>query len=262
MSLQIVAALRDGLDRLISRTGGILVLAYLLVSVVYQVSLDALTAAATAGMDQGMQGSVQPPEPLLDLSAPLAAALILLSLVALAYVSVVAIRTFVAGERASIPRAFFTDRAAWAVLNLLVGGIVVSILFWVGLLLLVVPGIYVIVTMAFMAMYVAAENDNFVAAMRRSWRLTSGDRWSVLGLLVAIVGITFVLGFALGVVATLAAVATGSDAVVQLLNAVWLAPLSLFNVAVLAAAYNQLRAAEGEGPGVGARTTETPTSPA
>jgi hypothetical protein len=239
MSLRIGAALQSGLTRLASRAGAALVVAYLVLYAVYQTAFNSLVAAAYAryGLDVSVQTAV-------DLPLPVAAAVVGVSMVVMSYLSVVAVRTFVAGERGGIPRAFLTDGAAWATLNLLVGGFVFMILWVVGLVLLVVPGLFLLVSLVFMTMYVAVENENFVTAMRRSWGLARGNRLSIFGLLVVVLALGFAMGLGFSVL-SFAVTLAGVPELLPLLTAVLTAPVTMYNLAALSAAFDQLRNGAG-----------------
>jgi len=69
------------------------------------------------------------------------------------------------------------------------------------------------VVLAFMQIYIVAEGDNFVAAMRKSWRLTEGSRLSLFLLGAVVVGISFGLGAVLGIGTFVVALAGVNQAV-------------------------------------------------
>jgi hypothetical protein len=234
MPLQIGAALKSGGYRLASRTGALLTVAYLVLYAIYQVAYNGLLNVLYARWGVG----ATLPEPV-PVPVPVAAAVVATSLVALSYLSVVAIRTFVADERDAIPRSFYTDGVVWAVPNLFVGGLVTMFLMAAGFALLIVPGVFLLVSFVFVPVYVAVEGDNFVTAMRRSWALVRGDRLPVLGLVLVVVAAGLALGvvFAItNVVATLA----GARIVTPLLAAVVVAPVTMYNLAAVAAGFEQL----------------------
>ncbi|GAB6862162.1 hypothetical protein ACFR97_05910 [Haloplanus litoreus] len=235
MTLRIGAALKSGGYRLASRTGALLTVGYLVLYVVYQTGFNVLMNALYARAEM----AVQIPAPV-ALSLPVAATVVVGSLLALTVLSVVAIRTFVADERDAIPREFWTEGLGWAVLNLFVGGLVTTVLLTVGFALLIVPGVFLLVGLVFMAMYVAVDGDNFVTAMRRSWALARGNRLSILGLVLVVASLGFAVGIGFSVM-NLAASLAGFGVVTPLLAAVLVAPMTMFNVATVAAAFDQLR---------------------
>jgi hypothetical protein len=245
MSLQLGVALKRGTGRLASRTGLVILAAYAVVMLVYQLSFNTLIQRALAGMlPPGAPQTSVPVLLTLPVPSPVAGVLVAVSLLTAAVVGVVAVRTFVADERERIPRRFLTDRLPFAVANLVVGGIVFGIVVLVGTLLLVVPGIVAYVGFLFMVQYVAVENDNFLTAMRRSWRLTKGSRLRVFLLVLVLFAVVFVVTFVVNAVvgvglgAVFGASARGvTSLVVGMVNVV----STLYLLSVVSDAFVQLR---------------------
>jgi hypothetical protein len=266
MSLDIGRALRDGLDRTTARTG-LVVLAVLvgfrLVNGVVQQSLSKVWIGGIldelAADPPSFEGSELTTEEYLDLieeirrtvvettqlsyleslSVPeLLAIGAVLAIVAEA-IRIVAVRTFVSPETESIPRELLSRRLGWAVLNGVVGGIAVGILVAVGLILLVVPGIFLAVAFLFLRQEIAVEDKNFVDAMSGSWSLTAGNRIELFGLIVFLVVISLAVSFVVGLF--------GSSAAVDVVNIVTAAAVLTYSVAVVSRAYDQLRAERGTG---------------
>jgi len=235
MSLRIGAALKSGGYRFVSRTGALLTVGYLVLYAVYQTGFNILANALYARI--GLPAATPAP---VGLPLPVAAAVVAASLLALTWVSLVAIRTFVADERDAIPRGFWTDGVGWALPNLVVGGLLTSVLVTVGLLFLILPGLFLLVGLAFMAMYVAVEGDDFVTAMRRSWGLARGNRLSILGLVVVVAALGAAVGVGFGL-ANLVLALAGLESLTPLLTAVLVAPMTMYNVAAVSAAFEQLR---------------------
>lgn len=75
---------------------------------------------------------------------------------------------------------------------------VVTILFWSGTILgsalLVVPGIFVLVSLSACLPVLVIEGADPFSAVGRSWRMTSGRRWPVFGALLAASLLVFVTG--------------------------------------------------------------------
>ncbi|AZH26868.1 hypothetical protein [Haloplanus aerogenes] len=234
MSLQIGAALKSGASRFASRTGAILTVAYLVLYTVYQIGYNAIVNVVYTRM--GVDTSLAVP---VSLPVPVAVVVVVACLIALSYLSVVAIRTFVAGTRDTIPGEFYTDGVVWAVPNLFVGGLVTMVLVTIGFALLFVPGIFLLVSLLFMPVYVAVEGDNFVTAMRRSWALARGDRLAILGLVLVVVAIGAAVGVVFAVV-NIAASLAGYQVVVPFVAAVVVSPVTMYNLAAVAAAFEQL----------------------
>ena len=78
--------------------------------------------------------------------------------------------------------------------------------------LLVIPGLFVLVSLLFAAVYIADRDENVLDAIRDSWGLASGNRWQLFGLvLVVFVGffaVSFPLDFLLPTGSTLSLVAS------------------------------------------------------
>jgi len=130
------------------------------------------------------------------------------------------------------------------VLNYVVGSIVFAIVVGLGFVALVIPGIFLLVTLAFWTVFVAVEDETFVAGFRRSWALTRGHRLRLL-----LLGITvLLLTIAVSAVFSLGGVVGGP--VGSFLGAVGAAiagaVTTVFSLAALAAAYNQLVALRDE----------------
>ena len=156
--------------------------------------------------------------------------------------SIGAMRWFVERDPDSgLAGSLFTRRLLWTVGNLIVGSILYSVIVMIGLVLLIAPGIYLAVALFFYNYEIVVEGENAVEALSNSWSLTSGYRLDLflLGLLF------FVIGMVLGWV-------TGPFTIPEptaraLVNTAASSVLSVFSIAVAAAAYRQLA---GAGPDV------------
>lgn len=258
MSLPIGTALKDGFVKTASRAGAILITAYLVVNVVYMIAMNSAIQAYATENGVPMTGAF----PLsVDLPLAVAGVLLAISILLLLYLPIVAIRTFVADERQSIRNEHLTGGVLFALLNLVVGGIVYGIGVGIGLLLLVVPGVFLMVALAFMQVFIVAEGDNFVAAMRKSWRLTDGSRLSLFLLGAVLVGLSFAIGIVFGIGSLVVALAGLNQAVLTVVQIVITVPISLYTLAVLASAFNLLRDGADDVDG-GATTADTPSAPA
>jgi hypothetical protein len=252
MSLQLGRALKRGAGLLVSRAGAVVLAAYAATMLVYQLSFNTLLQPLLAGLTPPGVESATAGLVTLPIPGVVAGGLVALTLLAAAIISVVAIRTFVAGERARVPRRFLTERMPFAVANVVVGGIAFALVVGLGTLLLVVPGVVAYVGLLFMVQFVAVENVNFLTAMRRSWRLTKGNRIRLFVLLavliVAIFVATFVASFGLGVV-----LPAGSGGIAGVVVAMVNVVATLYLLAVLSDAFVQLR--DGTEPPRGTRPT-------
>jgi hypothetical protein len=235
VSLNISEALERGFRRTTARNG------LLLVVVTY--ALNVVNGALGGDYEvQTLPGgqTVSPPaSPLVEVPLLLDVLLSLLVGVATVLVSIAALRVFVGEETEELPREAFTRNAPWAFLNFVVGGVVFAVAVVVGLVFLVIPGLFVLVSLIFWDVYVAVEDESFVEAFRRSWTLTDGNRLALFGLGVVYV----VIGIVVDVVVGVPAVLLGPLGV--FVSAVTNAAMTVFASAVLASAYVQLTR-EGE----------------
>ncbi|WP_225333170.1 hypothetical protein [Halomicrobium urmianum] len=131
----------------------------------------------------------------------------------------------------------------------------------VGLAALVAV-VYLTVSLVFMPMYVAAEDRSFVAGFRRSWALTRGERLSVFLLYLVLFVLAVGVSIPVALVSFVAVIGIGSSgmAVSQFLNVLLIAPFAMFQLAVFAVAFQQLRGDEVPDQG-GAAANDAPPSP-
>lgn len=252
MSLQIDEALREGFQRTISRNGLLLVGAFLVFSllnlVVSQslfnalepVLLEQLSSLPQESFDQFRQSFDEPRPFAIGIPYTVGLALVIVAAVVAEGLRIVSIRVFAAEETGSFPGATATHRIVAATINGVVAGILVNLAVGAGLILLLVPGIFIALSFFFVRQEIAVANKNFVDAMRDSWALTGGNRWELLGLAVILFVIGFVanspsivLGFVSPLASTVVGTAIGSVTTV-------------FAIAVTTRAYEQLRRERAE----------------
>ena len=261
MALPIETILRRGINRTVARNG------LLLAAVLYVVStLNAIVglgvqrwvanrgmlpmgAPFSGGMDAGVSGG--PGTALFAIPPAVGALVSLLAGLATIVLTIGALRTFVSDETERLPTEHFTRNVVWPGLNFLVGTIVFGVAVALGFVFLVVPGIFLLVALAFWTVYVAVEDRNFVAAMQDSWGLTRGHRLRL-----------FLLGVAVAVVALVVSAVFGVAGIVGgvvgvIVTQIGSALTTVFTLATLAAAYEQLVALPAEETPV---TTETGTA--
>lgn len=223
MSLQVGAAVADAARRLASLAGLGVVAAFAGYNLLYAVALDSLVVATAPSVLIRTTFAV-------GIGAGVASALLVVSLLLGAAAGVLGARVF-AGERGSD----LTRRPVTATLSTLVVNLVTSIAVVLGMVALVVPGLYLATSLLFGAVFVAVEDEGPVAALRSSWSLATGHRWRLLALLVVVVAIQAGIG---AVSVGLAVASPFAGAVTaRLLGAVTVA----FVLAVVVAAYDQLR---------------------
>lgn len=193
MSLDIGGLVREGFDRTVSRNGLLLVVVFYLVGVP--------SAIASSELNRQLVGEAMtaptpapgttPAGPGLGLPVSVAALLtVVLSIVSVVLL-VGAIRTFLGEDTETLDPSDFTDNIVWLFVNILVGGIVFGILIAIGFALLVIPGIFLLVSLFFWNYVIIDEGANFVEGFQRSWSLTSGNRLELflLGVVIAVIGL-------------------------------------------------------------------------
>lgn len=221
MTLDIVGVLQRGIERTIARNGLLFIGLFFALGAVS--TLVSVPFAGAPGARPAVDG------------APIVAALIglFVSLVS-ALLFVVALRTFVSGETERIPREHASRNVLWALLNLVVGGVVFAIVVAFGFVALVIPGLFLLVSLFFWNVYVVVEDQSFVEGFRSSWELTKGHRLRLFGLGVLVVIVTSVVNLLFGIPAVVdplfgAIVGQAGSAVT-----------TVFTIATIARAYEEL----------------------
>lgn len=105
------------------------------------------------------------------------------------------------GQKASL--GDIVGRGLSRVIPVVVIAILLSLVISVGFLLLIIPGIFLTVAYSVVVPAAVVERQGIISSFNRSWELTKGYRWPVLGvlliLLVILIGFTFVTGAVAGV---------------------------------------------------------------
>lgn len=239
MALNVGSSLTGGFRRLANRNGLQLVLAYVVVGVVWQIAFYSAFVTLLRRSDVPMSEVALPA---VEAPFPVAVGGAVLSLLLLQYLTVVAIRTFVGGHSRTIPSEYYTRNIAFVLVNSVLGGIAFCLLVIAGSVLFLVPGVVAYVAFIFTMLYLAVEDENFVAALRDSWALSRGH-WLRLFVLLCIVFVG--IGVGSGVLSVLTSLFVGAvvgEALGTLASGVVALPFSLLTLGILAEAFNQLRA--------------------
>jgi hypothetical protein len=263
MSLDIGKALRDGVGRTTARNGLALAAVFVVFRLVDAVVTQSLirvwaeqilndlaenppslegtevTAAEFQELITEIRASIAEANQLtyLDsLSLPELLGLAFLLAIVAEAIRIVAVRVFVSSETESIPADLVTRNLLPAVLNGVVGGIVVGLLITAGLVFLIVPGIFIAIAFLFLRQEIAVEDKNFIDAMSGSWGLTSGNRLELFGLVVFLAVLGIAVSFVLGLL--------GGGTVGVVLDTAVSAIVLTYSVAVVSRAYDQLRAGD------------------
>ncbi|MFB6282474.1 MAG: hypothetical protein ABEK59_00875 [Halobacteria archaeon] len=154
------------------------------------------------------------------------------------FVNIALIRILVSERSEGIPGKFWKRRAFGAWINLFVGGIVFGLILGLGFLALLIPGIFLLLSLYLWMIYVAVDDENFVSAFGSSWETAKGHRWSLLGMFAALTVGQFIinavgLGFS-------RLVAIASPVVGGVVFTAFVAFTALFTFSVYASSYRQL----------------------
>ncbi len=251
MAFDIEDALRDGLDRTLERNALVLFAVFVAISLANTVVAQSLAQGVLESIDyQSLLVDLDPSVAaeirsaveegtrlaFLDLPVAVLALAIVAVFVVQFAVKVGAIRTLVSDETERLPRNNFTRRLGWALANLIVGAILYAIAVFIGLLLFVLPGIFLAVALFFYNYEILVEDKNVFEAFSASWELTKGNRFQlfVLGLVVAI--LSTIVGWIAGIVGI------AGPTVRIVAQSLTGAAVTVFGIAVAAQAYRQLTA--------------------
>ena len=244
MALQLGRTFSDGIDRILTRTGAVLLAGLLLIQFLTQAAVNTAVlgflppeVAAEADLMLGVT---------LPVSATVASALFVVSLLLSTVYFVVLSRALTrpVRELSSFPSELYTRRIGRATLTLLVGGAVVGVSIAIGTAMLFVPGVFLAVCFLCFVFVVGVEDRGIVGALRRSWDLSRGNRLKLTVLVVLAAAIGVVVG-TVGTVIDLAAEPVVSEVVTTTLASV----MFLFLYGFIAAAYLQLREDDSHGLG-------------
>ena len=258
MSFTVGGVLKDAVERLTTSAGAVLIAALTVVGIIqtaagqeivrgvlerFRAELqnpevrDQLTAEQLEMAETEIDAAMAELPLALGLSPGVAAAVWFLGLVLMLVVVVIAIDAF-GHERDTIDE-FVTDRLAWKTLNLFLGWIVFGILFVIGLVLFVIPGLLVAIFLLFFAAAIVIDDKSFFSAFSSSASVVRHNFLGTLGIIV----VSIVVGIAIALVGSVVGgilPAIGAAIVGDLLAAVSQA----FALALVARAYVEATADE------------------
>ena len=257
MSLRIGAALREGARRTFTRDGLVLVVVFVLIGIATALATQTLLADAFDGIvetlrtEPGAAPDDLTPQEIDEIEttfesqtpfalpvSPVVAGLLLVVTAVLAEAAnLVAVRAFFAESGRALSGELVRRNIVVATLNGIVGGIVVQVVIAIGLVFLIVPGVFFAIAFLFLRQEIAIEDTSFVDAMADSWQLTSGDRLELFALVLGVVVLVTVISTAMPLVFGIASPLLG--AVVSILLG---GVTAVFGTAVVTRAYAQLHA--------------------
>lgn len=232
MTLSIGASLQNGLRRSATRSG----LVVFLLTLVYQIVLIAATNTLAVdllqqiGVDDVPAVGVTLPVSML-VAAAIAVGALLFGLAS--YPISVRLLSREQTALATLPRSLFTRRLGRLVVSTLAVTLVMTPPIVLGFLL-IVPGLYLAVSLQFTVFAIATEDAGPLTAFRRSWTLATGNRWRLLGMLLVVAAL---IGLASGLGTLAAAI---SPAAGQVVAAIATAAAVVVTYGVLADAFRQL----------------------
>lgn len=236
MSLRLGRALVGGIRRVSTRTGGILFVGLSLLQLLLQASINTATlgvlpSEATAQLD-GQLGLTLP------VPATVAGGLVVLALLlnAAFFVTLARGLSRPIDDLGSFPERLYTRRIGRATLSMLGAGIVATVAVFVGFALVILPGIFFAICFLFVPFEIGVGDDRAIAALRRSWARSRGNRLR-LAVFVVLAGIVGAVVGAVGAVFTAVRAAAAGDVVATLLTTV----LFVVLYGIVADAYGQLR---------------------
>jgi hypothetical protein len=148
------------------------------------------------------------------------------------------------------------------VFPLVIAGILAGIAIGIGLLLLIVPGLFLLTIWAVLAPVIVIERREVMNAFGRSRELVRGSGWQVFGVIVVLFLLQLVVTGAIQAIANSVADTVVGYSVADLIVRLVVAPLSALAAAVL---YFELKALRGEpvlGTDAEGEVTPQPTPPA
>lgn len=234
MSVDIGPALSEGVAKLRTTAGLQLAAIYGLVALVTSVTSNSLTVSMlpTAREQVGL---------VLPLSPAALGLLLVVGLVANLLLTVVTLRAMARdpAELGAIPRGV-TENLGLTAIYLFAANLLVGIAVVVGLVLLIIPGLFLLVSLFFTQVFVAVEGEGPLEAMSSSWSLVKGDRivLFLLGILIVVIGA--LAGF-VGTVVGFVSQPAGT-----LVSALVSGAVFVFTNGVLLAVYHQLQAGQAE----------------
>jgi hypothetical protein len=235
MALQLGRVVSDGIKRVATPTGGILLALLVAIQMLAQVSVNTI---AVGLFPPGPAGEIEAALGItLPVSVSVAAAMFVASVVFSSIYFVVLSRALTrpAHSLSTFPSTLFTRRIGRASVTMLVGGIFIALTIMVGTIFVFVPGIFFAVSFLFFMFAVGVEDRGLVAGLKRSWGLSQGNRVK-LSIFVVLAGI---FGFMISTLATVVDIA-GSPVVGDLILNGTMSILFIVLYGCIAAAYQQL----------------------
>lgn len=236
MSLQVLDVLKSGLKNTFSTTGLELIGAFYILNILGQMVNDSLVAQSVLPMPST---GVSTPLAVTSVPAAVWGVLLLVALVANIWFAIGTLRNLVNRNFDSLDQEMFTQDLGMTALNMIAGSIVFSVAVVLGLLALIVPGLFLMVSLLFWSIFVAVEGDSFIDALKNSWELATGNRIDLFLIGLGVVGIGLLASLVMAVPNVL--LSTVNPAASALLSLLMSAFGTVLGLVTLAEAYNELQ---------------------
>ena len=253
-SLDLTQVLANAVDNFLSVTGGQLVAALTVIgiangilsqSLLVEILEDAIVSARETldTSDPGVQANIDALEQTIEsvgLTVDVSVPVLLIGLIGLAVVveavRIVAVRAFASGELDGVSTESATRRLPIAT----VYGFIAVIVTWIAIVvlsaltffLLFVPVLFVYLGLLFVRQEIAIADAGLIEAISNSWRLTKGNRWDLLLLVIVL----FVVTIVIQIITTSVAGTIG-----LVVSALLSSTEAIFGAALVTEAYVQLR---------------------
>jgi hypothetical protein len=244
MSLQIGAALRNGLDDLASGRGLLFVAVFVVVSLLNAVFTQSAsvvfseTVLSSVPSDQQAQAPAQQAAEASPFALDIPLGVAVLGILALFLLTevlrIVAIRSFASADPDPLP-ADATRNLGSVAVTAIVAGIVVAVTVVLGLVLFVIPGLLLVVLFTFVRQEIALNDSGVRAALKNSVSLVSDNAVPT----AALVLLLFVLGIAVSTPLQFAPVAL-PPLLTTVVSTVLGQIVAVYGIAVFTDAYQQI----------------------
>jgi hypothetical protein len=244
MSLRLGSAFANGIRRVLTRTGGILLVSLLVLQLLVQVSIN--TAVLGVFPPEGVAQLEGQLGLTLPVPAGVAAALLVLALLlnAAFFVTLARGLTRPIDQLGSFPESLYTRRIGRATLSVLGMGIVTGVAVSIGFIFLILPGLFFAICFLFAPFEVGVGDKGAGAALKKSWARSRGNRLQ-LAVIVILAGVIGAVIGAVGAIFDVARAAVAGDVVANLLSTILFVGL----YGIIADAYVQIRGDEYEAAG-------------
>ena len=146
------------------------------------------------------------------------------------------------GQRPSL--GAIVSRGLATIVPVVVIAVLLTLVVSIGFVLLIVPGIFLTVVYAVVIPAAVVERPGIIGSFKRSWELTKGHRWPVLGILLVLLVILFVLAAVIGAIAGVVFFTMGDFTALVVVNYVISAFSGALMSVTIAVTYHDLRVAK------------------